>query len=60
MIHIRCVDDCGAEIVVPEKNRPIQCWNCGRAYTLDKRGNLIVSAQPKTAFPTLTEERATT
>lgn len=32
MIELTCSEDCNANIVVLESNRPIICWNCGREW----------------------------
>lgn len=36
MIEITCQEDCMARILVPEPNKPIKCWNCGRDYVETK------------------------
>lgn len=52
MISFTCLDDCRAEIVVLEANRPVKCWNCGRDWSFVK-GTPTPSRPTVTVFPRL-------
>jgi len=49
---------CGAQIVVHENRRELQCWNCGRLYRPTRDG-ITEAAPPDRAFTPIKRDEAT-